>query len=85
VYKIDDNPAEHIQKIMKRAHEIRFVLQPFLKFDSGHQYQNIISSIDIRLIYIHSQLVQCYVRIAQPNSFLCNEHQGGELEYVTSE
>lgn len=82
VYKVEADAERQIQTIMRRNHEVRFVIQPFLLFDRGHRYENRDSSVDIRLIFLRNELVQSYIRVAQDNNFLCNEHQGGVLTYI---
>lgn len=84
VYKITNNFAERIQKLMQANKQVHFVIQPFLSFDTGYVYKNNHTSTDLRLIFHHDQLLQCYVRMAKARDFRCNEHQGGQLEYVTA-
>ena len=82
VYKIARNFSHRIQNLMSKNPEVQFVLQPFLAFDHGYTYQNRHAPTDLRLIFHSNQLLQSYIRIAQPRDFRCNEHQGGELIYV---
>ena len=84
VYKIARNFSHRIQNLMSKNPEVQFVLQPFLAFDHGYTYQNRHAPTDLRLIFHSNQLLQSYIRIAQPQDFRCNEHQGGELIYVDS-
>jgi glutathione synthase/RimK-type ligase-like ATP-grasp enzyme len=84
IHKIEGNFVPSIQKLMKRTHEIKYVLQPFLHFNRGYEYANTLSSIDIRLIFLNSDLLQIYIRIANSDSFLCNQHQGGQVEYIST-
>ena len=51
-------------------------------FDKGYLRYGERVSADIRLIYLQDNIVQTYVRIAKRVDFLCNEHQGGSLEYL---
>jgi len=83
VYKISRNLATRIQRLMRQNPQVRFILQPFLSFEAGYRYKNTATATDIRLIFHHDQLLQCYVRMAKAKDFRCNEHQGGQLEYVT--
>lgn len=84
VYKISSNFAKRISQLMISNKQVRFVLQPFLLFSKGYTYHNQQTATDLRLIFHHDQLLQCYVRMAKARDFRCNEHQGGQLEYVTA-
>lgn len=83
VYQISTDFAVGVQTRMRKNPEVHFVLQPFLPFDRGYVYQNHHTSTDLRLIFHHDQMLQCYIRMAKAHDFRCNEHQGGQLEYVT--
>ena len=83
VYKINRDFAHKIKKIMMKNKDIKFVIQPFLAFDKGFAYKNNQNATDIRLIFHHNLLIQCYLRVAKANDFRCNMHQGGQLAYVT--
>lgn len=85
VFKIENDFAVKIREIMLKHKDIRFIIQPFLNFDNGYQFKKNRTSTDIRLIYHQTKLLQCYIRMAKKNDFLCNEHQGGELVYVSKE
>jgi hypothetical protein len=82
VYKITNNFAARINTLMLRHSKVRFVLQPFVSFEKGFAYKNNRTATDLRLIFHHDRLLQCYVRMAKADDFRCNEHQGGQLEYV---
>jgi len=82
VYKITRTFTQRIQTLMTKNRQVQFILQPFLTFDRGYTYQNRRAPTDLRLIFHANQLLQSYIRIAQPQDFRCNEHQGGELIYV---
>jgi glutathione synthase/RimK-type ligase-like ATP-grasp enzyme len=84
VYKITRNYASQIRKILVNNPEVKFVIQPFLAFDKGFIFQGQQTSTDLRLIFHHNKLLQSYIRMAKPDDFRCNEHQGGELVYVNS-
>ncbi len=83
VYKIDHNFVQEINAVMTKNPRIRFIIQPFLAFDKGFLYKNRRTSTDIRLIVHNNTVLQCYIRMAKKTDFRCNEHQGGQLEYVT--
>ena len=83
VYKISKDFAVRIKTLMLKHPLVRFVLQPFVSFDKGFAYKNKQTSTDLRLIFHHDQLLQCYIRMAKADDFRCNEHQGGQLVYVT--
>lgn len=83
VFRIEKNFTLNIQSLMRENKKIKFVIQPFLSFEAGYTYKGHQTATDIRLIYQHDALLQCYVRMAKKRDFRCNEHQGGQLEYVT--
>ncbi|MFH1967270.1 MAG: YheC/YheD family protein [Patescibacteria group bacterium] len=83
VYEINKDFSHEIQTIMKANPEVQFVVQPFLSFDTGFAYQKNQTATDIRLIFQHNKLIQCYFRMAKLGDFRCNLHQGGQLIYVT--
>lgn len=82
VYKISKDFAVRIESLMKKHSNVQFVLQPFVSFDKGFAYKNKQTSTDLRLIFHHDELLQCYIRMAKADDFRCNEHQGGQLVYV---
>lgn len=83
IFSIDaHNAADQILLYLSTNKNIRFVLQPFAQFKNGYQYQNYRGFIDIRVIYMGNKAIQAYIRIAKPNEFRCNEHQGGTVEYI---
>lgn len=83
IYKITRNKAQKIYELMQCHKNISFILQPFLKFDKGIFFNNAFQPTDIRLIFLGGKLIQQYFRMAKPKNFLCNEHKGGTLMYVT--
>ena len=85
VYKLTENFIQEIHEIMTANSDIHFILQPFLTFDQGFSYQGEKSTTDIRLIFQYNAVLQCYLRIAKTDDFRCNEHQGGQLIYVTED
>lgn len=84
VYQIKADFVQVIHTIMAQNPTIEFVLQPFLLFDQGFEYNGLRASTDIRLLFHHNQLFQCYLRMAKTDDFRCNEHQGGQLVYIAT-
>ncbi len=82
VYRITQDFLHNLTHIMRLHPQINFILQPFLAFDRGFIYHDRLTATDIRLIYHHGNLLQCYIRQAKAQDFRCNQHQGGELVYV---
>lgn len=83
VYKITRSLVPRIRQLLRQNPEISFILQPYLAFDLGYTYRGKPTTADIRLIFHQNRLFQAYLRIARANDFRCNQHQGGELIYVT--
>jgi len=84
VYLLDSlNPQKNILNIIRKNKNISFVLQPFVQFNTGYTYNKRAGFIDIRMIYLGQRVVQVYIRRAKRGDFRCNEHQGGELHYIT--
>ena len=84
VYLINNVHAlSEIHKITKRKKHTLFILQPFAQFETGYMYKKTAGFTDIRMIYIGSNLKQVYIRRAKKQDFRCNEHQGGQLDYVS--
>ncbi len=84
VYLIKTDFVATINTIMVENPSIQFILQPFLLFDQGFEYKSRRTSTDIRLLYHHDELFQCYLRMAKADDFRCNEHQGGQLVYIAT-
>jgi glutathione synthase/RimK-type ligase-like ATP-grasp enzyme len=84
VYKVGARDVDAISTLLMRHRQVQFVLQPFVQFEQGFSYKKQRVATDIRLIISQNELLQCYIRQAQPGDFRCNEHQGGKLEYVTA-
>ncbi len=82
VYKFKSFETDKMADVASLNSKVKFILQPFAKFDKGFTYNNLPSSTDIRLIYLGGKVIQSYIRIAKPNEFRCNEHQGGTLTYL---
>jgi len=85
VYKFAQTSVNKIAATMRANPEITFVLQPFLQFDKGFSYKNSRTATDIRLIIHRNQIFQSYLRLAKTDEFRCNEHQGGQLFYVSEQ
>jgi glutathione synthase/RimK-type ligase-like ATP-grasp enzyme len=83
VYKFKFNQTDRIAGLTRRHPQVSFVIQPFVKFDKGYNYQKSPVATDIRLIYFGNRIIQTYIRIAKNGDFRCNEHQGGKLKYIT--
>jgi hypothetical protein len=83
VYKISEDFVTNIRNLMLKNKKVSFILQPFVFFDKGFTYKKNTTATDLRLIFHHDKLLQCYIRMAKANDFRCNEQQGGRLEYVT--
>jgi len=89
IYQID---FEHLKFIdiwrqykidKKNKTGFSYVLQSFINCDRGFVIGKYAGLIDLRVIVLNNEIIQTYLRIAQKGSFLCNEHQGGELVYIT--
>lgn len=83
IFKFKHNQLKDMLAILHRNTNISYVIQPFVKFDKGFVYNNHSASTDIRLIYLNGKIVQSYIRTAKSGEFLCNEHQGGLLTYLS--
>ncbi|HAV15182.1 MAG TPA: hypothetical protein DCX25_02540 [Candidatus Pacebacteria bacterium] len=83
IYKFEKNQENKMRAVLQKNTKKSFIIQPFTQFDKGYRYNNTLVSADIRLIYLKGKIVQTYVRMAKKESFLCNEHQGGLLKYIT--
>lgn len=83
VYKFKSDNTEEISSLIKNHRSVSFIIQPFVKFDKGFFFNNSSRSADIRLIFLGRKIVQTYVRIAEKGNFICNEHAGGLLKYIS--
>lgn len=83
VYKFGNDQTEMMTASVKKHKNVSFIIQPFMKFDKGFSIQNSFRSTDIRLIYLGRKIVQTYIRIAKRGKFICNEHAGGLLKYIS--
>lgn len=82
IFKITNNFSKKIISLAQEYKNISFILQPFVKFDTGYSYKQYSSATDIRLIYQNGKIIQTYIRMAKKNDFRCNQHQGGTLIYT---
>lgn len=82
VYKFKMGQARKMLQVLKKYNRKSFIIQSFVEFDSGFNYKNSLVSADVRIIYLEGEIVQTYIRMAKPDDFRCNEHQGGILKYV---
>lgn len=83
VYKFEANKIKKMIASMKRNEKISYIIQPYIKFDKGFSYKNLLVAADIRLIYLGGKIIQTYIRTAKKDDFRCNEHQGGSLKYIS--
>jgi len=83
VYKFKTDQSPNMLAVIKKNRRISYIIQPFAKFDHGFSYHHHPASTDIRLIYLNGNIVQSYIRVAKPGDFRCNEHQGGQLTYLS--
>lgn len=73
-----------IRETVGKHKEVSFVLQPFTDFETGYMNEDRSGFVDVRIIFIGSKIIQCYLRTAAENDFRCNQHQGGSVEYINS-
>lgn len=83
VYKVAPQ-AKPILALMRDNPTISFVLQPFVKFTQGFQFEGSTISTDIRFIFLKGKIVMTYIRRAKPGDFRCNSHYGGQVDYLTT-
>ena len=83
VYKFKSGQYEKMTTVAKNHINISFIIQPFVNFDKGFNYNNSNVTADIRFIYLGGKIIQSYVRMAKAYEFRCNEHQGGEVKYLS--
>lgn len=83
VYKFNLSQSQNMLATARQNARVSYVIQPFAKFDRGFTYQNRPAPTDIRFIYLNGKIIQSYIRVARPNEFRCNEHQGGLLTYLS--
>lgn len=83
VFKITRSHILRIRQLMRQNPHVSFILQPYLAFNLGYSYRGKPTTADIRLIFHQNRLFQAYLRLARAHDFRCNQHQGGQLIYVT--
>lgn len=83
VHKFDNDQTEMMIGVVKKHKRISFVIQPFVKFDKGFNFQSFFKPTEIRLIFLGKKIIQTYIRIAKKGDFRCNEHAGGLLKYIS--
>lgn len=88
IFKLDFNGS--FKKVKKqRKSDIQesiekdYVLQPFINCDKS-VFGKHRSFIDLRVILLNNEIIQSYIRIAKKGDFKCNEHQGGNLIYISN-
>ena len=85
IFKFKSSDTKSIRETMGSNPTLTFIIQPFAKFDKGYTFNEIYSATDIRLIYMNGQIISCYLRMAKPGDFRCNQHQGGSVQYLAVE
>jgi glutathione synthase/RimK-type ligase-like ATP-grasp enzyme len=83
IYKFKKGQSKDMQKTIRKNTNISYIIQPFTKFDKGFTYHNQSAPTDVRLIYLKGKIIQSYIRVAKSDEFRCNEHQGGQLTYLS--
>jgi len=84
IFKYDFNTSlKEIKKQHKLGLELNYVLQPYIDCDKGFIFGKYKGFIDIRVILLNNKIIQAYIRIAKKGDFKCNEHQGGNLVYIS--
>ena len=82
VYKFSTNMTREIAECIGKYKKMSFIVQPFVHFDRGLSIRGLTITADIRLVYLGGKIVQTYIRVPKPGSFICNEHKGGILKYI---
>ena len=82
IYKFRINDRARMVSVAKKHPLSTYIIQPFVKFDTGFLFKDNLESADIRLIFLGGKIVQSYIRVAKTGDFRCNEHQGGLLTYL---
>jgi len=67
----------------KQKRMASYILQPFISCEKGFAFGEHRGLIDVRVILLDHRPLQTYIRIAKRGEFRCNEHQGGELVYIS--
>jgi len=74
---------EEYHKSLKKRKLPSYILQPFINHDKGFIFGKYKGFIDLRVVLINHKIIQKYIRIAKEGDFRCNEHQGGNLVYLS--
>ena len=82
VYKFSTDKTSEIAECIGKYKKMSFIVQPFIHFDRGLNIRGLTITADIRLVYLGGKIVQTYIRVPKPGSFICNEHKGGILKYI---
>lgn len=88
IHKIDFKNSG-LQKIIKyhnfikKKKSLSYLLQPFIHCNKGFVFGKYKGLIDLRVIILNNKVIQTYIRIAKKGKFECNEHQGGNLVYLS--
>lgn len=84
IFKFDFNASlKEIKRQHKFGLEVNYILQPFIDSDRGFVFGKYKGFIDVRVILLNKKIIQAYIRIAKRGNFKCNEHQGGNLVYIS--
>jgi hypothetical protein len=85
IYKIDfeNFGSKKIKRCHKSKKKLTYLLQPFINCTKGFVFGKYKGLIDLRLIILNNKVIQTYMRIAKKGKFECNEHQGGNLVYMS--
>ena len=67
----------------KNKKRLSYILQPFIKCDTGLVFKKYCGTIDLRVMVLNTKIIQTYIRIAKKGKFECNLHQGGKVFYIS--
>lgn len=90
IYKLDFNKfgfkeiKKHYVLDKKNKKILSYIFQPFINCSNGFVFGQYHGFIDLRLILLNHKIIQTYIRIAKKGKFKCNEHQGGNLVYIST-
>ncbi|TKJ17821.1 hypothetical protein CEE44_04845 [Candidatus Woesearchaeota archaeon B3_Woes] len=89
IYKVDFDKfgfkdiMKHYELDKKSGKILSYILQPFINCNKGFSIGKYHGLIDLRVIILNNKIIQTYIRIARKGNFKCNEHQGGNLVYMS--
>lgn len=89
IHKVDLNNGgikrikEYYKSDKKDKNMLSYIFQPFIRCNKGFSFGKHGGFIDLRIILLNHKIVQAYIRVAKKGKFRCNEHQGGELIYIS--